>query len=87
MVGRIWTPVGSKLCSDPQYWKEFMEPTNAAFVHFLVRGVPALGTGGGRRRQPMAPAVITFAQRLFGSCNVKLPCWNRMIIPRYDTFH
>ena len=37
----IWTPVGSKLCSDPQYREEFMEPaakTAAAFVHFLVRG-------------------------------------------------
>ena len=57
----IWTPVGSKLYCDPHYRKEFMEPTNAAFVYFLVRGVPALGKGGRRRRQPTAPAVITFA--------------------------
>ena len=67
----IWTPVGSKLCCDPQYRKEFMEPTDAAFVYFLVRGVPALGTGGRGRRRPTAPAVIIFAQRLFGSCNVR----------------
>ena len=57
----IWTPVGSKLCSDPHYQKEFMEPaakTAAAFVHFLVRGEPALGVGGrGRKRkQPKDPA-------------------------------
>jgi hypothetical protein len=35
----IWTPgpVLSKLCSNPQYSKEFMEPTDdAAFVYFLV---------------------------------------------------
>ena len=58
----IWTPVGSKLYCDPHYRKEFMEPTNnAAFVYFLVRGVPALGTGGRRRRQPTAPVVTTFA--------------------------
>ncbi len=38
----IWTPVFSKLCSDPQYRKEFMEPTDAAFVYFLVRGKPYL---------------------------------------------
>jgi hypothetical protein len=74
----IWTPVGSKLCSDPHYQKEFMEPTAktaAAFVYFLVRGEPALGVGGRKRKQPKAPAV-TFAQRPFGACNVKFPCWN-----------
>jgi hypothetical protein len=68
----IWTPVSSKLCSDPQYRKEFVEPTAktaAAFVNFLVRGKPALGTGGRRRNQPTAPAV-TIAQRPFGACNV-----------------
>jgi hypothetical protein len=61
----IWTPVGSKLCSDPRYQKEFMEPTAktaAAFVYFLVRGEPALGIGGRKRKQPKAPAV-TFALR------------------------
>ncbi len=55
----VLTPVGSKLCSDPQYQKEFMEPaakTAAAFVHFLVRGEPALGVGGRKRKQPKAPA-------------------------------
>ena len=55
----IWTPVGSKLCSDPQYRKEFMEPaaeTAAAFVHFLVRGEPALGVARRKRKQPKAPA-------------------------------
>jgi hypothetical protein len=44
----IWTPVGSKLCSDPQYRKEFVEPTAktaATFMYFLVRWKPALGTG------------------------------------------
>ena len=74
----IWTPVGSKLCSDPQYRREFMEPTDAApFLYFLVCGNPALEKGGrGRKRsQPNAPEV-TFAQRPFGACNVKLPCWN-----------
>ena len=74
----VWNQVGSKLCSDPQYRREFMEPTDAAaFVYFLVRGNPALEKGGrGRKRsQPNAPEV-TFAQRPFGACNVKLPCWN-----------
>jgi hypothetical protein len=81
----IWTPGGSKLCSDPQYQKEFMEPTAkraAAFVYFLVSGEPALRIGGRKRKQPKAPAV-TFAQRPFGACNVKLPCWNGMIVARY----
>jgi hypothetical protein len=67
----IWTPVGSKLCSYPQHNKEFMEltaKTAAAFVNFLVRGKPALETGG-KRRQPTPPAV-TVAQRPFGACNV-----------------
>ena len=40
----VWTPVCSKLCSDPQYRREFMEPTDAAaFVYFLVRGKPGRG--------------------------------------------
>jgi hypothetical protein len=40
-LNAIWTPVGSNLSSAPQYRREFMEPTNAAFkfVYFLVRGV------------------------------------------------
>ncbi len=88
-LNAIWTPVGSKLSSAPQYRDEFMEPTHAAFVYFLVHGVPALGTAGRRRRsrQPTAPVVITFAYRLFGSCYVILPCWIRMIILRCDAFH
>jgi hypothetical protein len=88
-LNAFWTPVGSKLSSAPQYRDEFMEPTHAAFVYFLVRGVPALGTAGRRRRSmhPTAPAVITFAYRLFGSCCVILPCWIRLIIPRCDAFH
>jgi hypothetical protein len=54
----LWTPVGSKLRCDPQYRDEFLAPDHAAFVYFLVRGQPALGTGGrGRRRNPKAPAV------------------------------
>jgi hypothetical protein len=54
----IWTPVVSKLCSDPRYSKEFMGPTDdAAFVYFLVRGKPALGKGGRKQSLPKAPAV------------------------------
>jgi hypothetical protein len=72
----VWTPVGSKLCSDPQYRIEFMDPPDAAaWVYFLVRGKPALEKGGRKRRQPNAPE-LTFAQRPFSACNVKLPCWN-----------
>ena len=72
----VWTPVGSKLCSNPQYRREFMEPTDAAaFVYFLVRGKPALEKAGRKRRQPTA-LEVKFPQRPFGACNVKLPCWN-----------
>ena len=72
----VWTPVGSKLCSDPQYRREFMEPTDAAaFVYFLVRGKPALDKAGRKKKQPTA-LEVTFPQRPFGACNVKLPCWN-----------
>jgi hypothetical protein len=72
-----WTPVGSKLHSDPRYRAEFLAPDDAAFVYFLVRGEPALGVGGRKRKQPKAPEV-TFAQRPFGFGNrlVKLPCLN-----------
>ena len=58
----MWTPVRSKLCSDTKYLNEsFIAPhdaTAAAFVYFLVCGVPALGTGS-RRRRSKAPAVKT----------------------------
>ena len=75
----VWTPVGSKLCSDPQYRREFMEPTDAAaFVYFLVRGKPALEKAGRKKSQPIAPKV-TFAQRPFGASSVKLSYWNRPI--------
>ena len=70
-----WTPVGSKLHSDPQYRSQFLTPDDPSFVYFLVRGEPALGVGGRKRKLPKAPEV-TFAQRPFGSCSVKLPCWN-----------
>jgi hypothetical protein len=53
----LWTPVGSKLRKDPQYQDEFLAPDHATFVYFLVRGQPALGTGGRGRRNPKAPAV------------------------------
>ncbi len=53
----LWTPVGSKLRCDPQYRDEFLAPDYAAYVYFLVRGEPALGTGGSGRRKPKAPAV------------------------------
>ena len=72
----VWTPVGSKLCSAPQYQNEFMNPPDAAaWLYFLVRGKPALEKGGRKRRQPTTPQV-TFAQRPFGACSVNLPCWN-----------
>jgi hypothetical protein len=72
----VWTPVGSKLCSAPQYRNEFMDPPDAAaFVYFLVRGNPALEKAGRKRRQPTAPQV-KFAQRPFGACSVNLPSWN-----------
>ncbi len=72
----VWTPVGSKLCSAPQYQNEFMDPPDAAeFVYFLVRGNPALEKAGRKRRQPTTP-LVTFAQRPFGACSVNLPCWN-----------
>ena len=75
----VWTPVGSKLCSDPQYRREFMEPTDAAaFVYFLVRGKPALEKAGRKKSQPTAPKV-TFAQRPFGASSVELSYWNRPI--------
>jgi hypothetical protein len=50
----MWTPVGSKLCSNTKYRDEFIAPIDATAVTFgycFVRGVP------GRRRQPKAPAV------------------------------
>ena len=53
----LWTPVGSKLRKDPQYQDKFLAPDHATFVYFLVRGQPALGTGGRGRRNPKAPAV------------------------------
>ncbi len=53
----LWTPVGSKLRCDHQYLDEFLAPDDAAFVYFLIRGEPALGTGGRGRRKPKAPAV------------------------------
>jgi hypothetical protein len=51
-------PVGSKLCSDPQYWNEFMDPPDApALMYFLVRGKPALEKAGRKGRQLTAPEV------------------------------
>ena len=58
------TPVGSKLHSDPQYTAEFLATDDAAFVYFLVRGQPALGVGGRKRKQPKVPAVILHNVRL-----------------------
>ena len=52
-----WTPIGSKLHSNTQYKAEFLAPDDAAFVYFLVRGEPALGVGGRKRKQPKASAV------------------------------
>ena len=37
-----WTPVGSKLHSDPRYRREFLAPDDPSFVYFLVHGEPAL---------------------------------------------
>ena len=63
-----WTPSGlpsvlncAPIHTDNTGKNSFMEPaakTAAAFVHFLVRGEPALGVGGrGRKRkQPKDPA-------------------------------
>ena len=49
----------------------------AAFVYFLARGNPALEKGGrGRKRSQLNAPEVTFAQRPFGACNVKLPYWN-----------
>jgi hypothetical protein len=70
-----WTPVGSKLHSDPRYRREFLPPEDPSFVYFLVHGKPALAVGGRPRKQPKAPAV-TLAQHPFGACSVKLPCYN-----------
>ncbi len=69
-----WTPVGSKLKDNKRYRDEFLAPDDAVFVYFLVRGTPALGVGGRRRKQPKAPAV-TLTQRVFGACNVKSTCY------------
>jgi hypothetical protein len=68
-----WTPVGSKLKDDPRYQKEFLAPEDAAFVYFLVRGDPALGVAGRKRKQPTAPKEF-FAQRPFGACVLELLC-------------
>lgn len=66
-----WTPLRSKLHSDPRYRSEFLAPDDPSFVYFRVRGEPALGVGGRKRKLPKAPEV-TFAQRPLGSCSVKL---------------
>jgi hypothetical protein len=62
-----WTPVGSKLKDDPRYQKEFLAPDDAAFVYFLVRGDPALGVAGRKRKQPTAPKV--------SFCATSVRCW------------
>ena len=59
-----------------------MEPfyvADAALVYFLVCLETAVGKGGRRSGQRTAPAV-TFAQRPFGVCDIKPPCWNWIIV-------